>query len=262
MVVAHHGQEALDILQRDQAFDGILIDCQMPVMDSYTATRHICQRPELRAIPIIAMTAKAMAGDQEAAIEAGMIDHISKALDVEKMFVAMARWISPKVRTVADILSPNVQTESVTLPRIDKALQDTDTTVAIRSAHSLKGSAANLGIKGVESRALQLELACKNQADAATINDLLQNVIAELNPVIEALQALPHNEFAQVAMVQMDALTRAALLQQLRDELADDNSQAQDTMLRYLSLINPCRSTLWNWLRWSKISISSPHWHC
>jgi HPt (histidine-containing phosphotransfer) domain-containing protein len=64
----------------------------------------------------------------------------------------------------------------------------------IRCAHSLKGGAANLGIKGVESRALQLELACKTQADAATIDRLLQDVLAELTPILAGLQALPNNE--------------------------------------------------------------------
>jgi HPt (histidine-containing phosphotransfer) domain-containing protein len=188
----------------------------------------------------------------------------------------MARWITPAVRTIADTSSLIPQTESVALPRVEgidqdfglrvsagnkalyrrllgkfaissagfgeqfqKARQDADATAAIRSAHSLKGSAANLGIKGVESRALQLELACKTQADAATIDRLLQDVLAELTPVLAGLQALPNNEFAQAASVQMDGLARSALWQQLRDELTDDDSQAQDTLRRYLSAIKP-----------------------
>jgi CheY-like chemotaxis protein len=124
VVVAHHGQEALDILERDQAFDGVLMDCQMPVMDGYTATRQICQRKELRSIPVIAVTANAMAGDKEAALASGMVDHISKPLDVEKMFVTMAHWITPAVRTVADTSSPMPQTESVALPRVEGIDQD------------------------------------------------------------------------------------------------------------------------------------------
>jgi HPt (histidine-containing phosphotransfer) domain-containing protein len=109
----------------------------------------------------------------------------------------------------------------------------------MRCAHSLKGSAANLGIKRVESRALQLELACNNSAGAATIDELLQKVSAELIPVISALQALPMYDFAHAAQAKVESLPAFALLKQLRDEWADDDSQAQDTKRRYLSVVGP-----------------------
>ncbi|MDT8990701.1 response regulator [Curvibacter sp. APW13] len=95
VVVAHHGQEALDILARDTAFDGVLMDCQMPVMDGYNATREIRKNPALQKLPIIAMTANAMAGDKEKVLEAGMWDHIAKPLNVEVMFNTIAKWMHP-----------------------------------------------------------------------------------------------------------------------------------------------------------------------
>ncbi len=95
VVVANNGQEALDILGRDTRFDGVMMDCQMPVMDGYTATREIKKNPALWHIPVIAMTANAMAGDREKVIEAGMCDHIAKPLNVGEMFTTMAKWIQP-----------------------------------------------------------------------------------------------------------------------------------------------------------------------
>ena len=102
VVLAHHGQEALDILARHsqggaaaKPFDGVLMDCQMPVMDGYTATREIRKNPLYKDLPIIAMTANAMSGDKEKVIEAGMWDHIAKPLNVGAMFATLAKWIKP-----------------------------------------------------------------------------------------------------------------------------------------------------------------------
>ncbi len=96
VVLAQHGQEALDILGRDARFEAVLMDCQMPVMDGYTATRAIRANPALADLPVIAMTANAMAGDREKVLEAGMVDHIAKPLDVAAMFATIARWIQPR----------------------------------------------------------------------------------------------------------------------------------------------------------------------
>ncbi|MFW8406520.1 response regulator, partial [Klebsiella pneumoniae] len=76
------GAQALALLAQDRGFDGILMDCQMPVMDGYTATRLIRADPALAGIPIIAMTASTMAGDKEKALAAGMNDHIAKPLNM------------------------------------------------------------------------------------------------------------------------------------------------------------------------------------
>jgi len=104
-VVANHGQEALDILARDRNFDGVLMDCQMPVMDGYQASRALRAQPGWEQLPIIAMTANAMAGDREKVLAAGMQDHIGKPVNVGEMFTTMARWIKPKHGTpvAADI---------------------------------------------------------------------------------------------------------------------------------------------------------------
>jgi two-component system, sensor histidine kinase and response regulator len=93
--VAANGQEALERLATESRFDGVLMDCQMPVMDGYTATRAIRRRPELAGLPVIAMTANVMSGDREKALDAGMNDHIGKPINVREMFTTMAKWIRP-----------------------------------------------------------------------------------------------------------------------------------------------------------------------
>lgn len=94
---ADNGQQALDMLA-GQEFDGVLMDCQMPVMDGYEATRKIRAQEKFRNLPVIAITANAMVGDREKALDVGMNDHIAKPIDPDNMFMTMAKWISAKRR--------------------------------------------------------------------------------------------------------------------------------------------------------------------
>jgi signal transduction histidine kinase/DNA-binding response OmpR family regulator/HPt (histidine-containing phosphotransfer) domain-containing protein len=100
VVIAENGQEAIDILMASteaESFDGVLMDCQMPVMDGYVATRLIRINPRYATLPILAMTANALTGEREKVMAAGMNDQIIKPIDVAEMFVTMARWISPRL---------------------------------------------------------------------------------------------------------------------------------------------------------------------
>jgi CheY-like chemotaxis protein len=92
VAVAADGRQALDALERER-YDAVLMDCQMPVMDGYEATRALRQRAELKDLPVIAMTANAMAGDREKVIAAGMNDHVAKPIHVDELFAALARWV-------------------------------------------------------------------------------------------------------------------------------------------------------------------------
>ena len=93
VVVAQNGREALEQLSR-QAFDAVLMDCQMPELDGYAATRALragsCGATN-RETPVIAMTANALAGDREACIAAGMSDYVSKPVELVRLRVALER---------------------------------------------------------------------------------------------------------------------------------------------------------------------------
>jgi PAS domain S-box-containing protein/hemerythrin-like metal-binding protein len=93
--LAENGQEALDILTESgpDAFDLVLMDIQMPVMDGHAATRAVRRRSGFEKLPIIAMTAHTMAHEKEINAAAGMNDHIGKPFDNESFYRTLARWI-------------------------------------------------------------------------------------------------------------------------------------------------------------------------
>lgn len=91
---ADNGREAIELLA-SQDFDGVLMDCQMPVMDGYTTTRKLRQQQRFKNLPIIAMTASAMKGGKQKVLAAGMNDHIARPVNVNQMFITMAKWIKP-----------------------------------------------------------------------------------------------------------------------------------------------------------------------
>ncbi len=91
--IADNGQEALQLLAR-QPFDAVLMDMQMPVMDGIDATIAIRAMPEFARLPIIAMTANTMSGDDERCIAAGMNDHVPKPVDPERLFAVLGKWIA------------------------------------------------------------------------------------------------------------------------------------------------------------------------
>jgi PAS domain S-box-containing protein len=279
VVLANHGQEALDILAKDGAFDGVLMDCQMPVMDGYTATREIRKNPAFNDLPIIAMTANAMAGDREKVIEAGMWDHIAKPLNVENMFNTIAKWVKPKTGAgnaaaneadgagvtpvqagtegryglpelpgidVAAGLATTMQnaklytrllvkfrdSQGAFASLFDAALQDPDASAPARAAHTLKGTAGNIGATEVQAAAAALELACHEGAGEAIRKALLDAVVRTLEPVITGLNKLEDSQAhpgANVFTVDMRSELQPEL-QKLGKLLSRSDGEAADVL--------------------------------
>ncbi len=94
--VASDGQQALERLARLPRFDAVLMDCQMPVMDGYTATRKIRQQPELAGLLVIALTAEVSEDGSQKILDAGMDDHIAKPFDPPAMVSMLARLINER----------------------------------------------------------------------------------------------------------------------------------------------------------------------
>jgi CheY-like chemotaxis protein len=100
IVVVENGQEALDEV-KEQKYDLILMDMQMPVMNGFEATQKIRQLDEYKNTPIVALTAFAMKGDREKCLEAGATDYISKPIDSQE-FIQKVKYYTEKKEAVKE----------------------------------------------------------------------------------------------------------------------------------------------------------------
>ena len=121
VTVANNGKEAVEKAEQF-TYDCILMDMQMPEMDGYEATRTLRKKSQFKKLPIIAMTANAMAGDREKCLEAGMNDHVSKPINIKELFDALIKWIPKQenrgVSAAAQQNDPSSNSESdVLLPK-------------------------------------------------------------------------------------------------------------------------------------------------
>jgi len=218
--VANNGREAIDAITVG-AYDAILMDCQMPEMDGYEATRQL-RRAETgtgRHLPVIAMTAAAMTGDREQCLAAGMDDYITKPVSVEAIGNILERWIKPSSiragerasagpaeRPVLDpdrfgvlreldagdgdllgtIIHEYVNDATRLLASIRAAIAEGDPQTVEQHSHTLKGSSANLGAVGLTEICGKLE-ALGRAAALGTAPRLVEEANAEFERVRTAL---------------------------------------------------------------------------
>jgi CheY-like chemotaxis protein/HPt (histidine-containing phosphotransfer) domain-containing protein len=104
--LASNGEEALREVAAARP-DCVLMDCQMPVMDGYEASRHLRQDPQLQDLPIVALTANAMASDRERCLNAGMNDYVTKPVKRNELLAALARWVAEKPAVANDVANPS-----------------------------------------------------------------------------------------------------------------------------------------------------------
>jgi CheY-like chemotaxis protein len=134
--VADNGQIAVEKVQA-AAYDIVLMDMQMPVMDGLSATRIIRTMPQFNEMPIVAMTANAMQADREACRAAGMDDHVAKPIEPQELFQALLKWVKPREGAAdeADKLGlPNAAEHHVeeTGPRMPVGIDGLDTELGLR----------------------------------------------------------------------------------------------------------------------------------
>ena len=219
--VVGNGIEAVEALSRIR-YDAVLMDCQMPEMDGFEATRQIRMREGPgHHTPIVAMTAAAMAGDREACIAAGMDDYICKPVKLDDLEEVLWRWLArngraatPSGKTAApgdgDAIDhgrlaelralldgdPAFFADMVTsfldeVPPMLSALEDAvgrgDGDAVLKLSHNLKGSAASLGAPRLAALARDLEV-CVESDDLDVASGLLTDLQAEFDRVGTALK--------------------------------------------------------------------------
>lgn len=115
--VANNGEEAVAKVDKG-SYDCVLMDIQMPVMDGYTATERIRADPRFKELPILAMTANAMAEDRSRALAHGMNDHIPKPINPRELYRTLLKWIAPGEAAAG--VSATSEREAV-LPEVERS---------------------------------------------------------------------------------------------------------------------------------------------
>jgi CheY-like chemotaxis protein len=90
---ATNGRQAIEIIENTGNLSMVLMDIMMPEMDGYQTMREIRNKPQFRALPILALTAKAMKGDREKCLEAGASDYIAKPVNTDQLLSLLRVWL-------------------------------------------------------------------------------------------------------------------------------------------------------------------------
>jgi CheY-like chemotaxis protein len=232
--LAVNGREALDLLldAGPAAFDLVLMDVQMPVMDGMTATRELRAHSEFAELPVVAMTAHTMAHEKELSKTAGMDDHIGKPFDDVSFYRVLKKWIplaKQHVQEAAPIPAADRQAGSLPqlrgidmhaglslllgdearyrhwlsnfvdegpgyITQIFKALAAGEPAQAALAAHTLKGRGGMLGMGELHSRAAALELALDSGEPAHTLLIRLEQTVEVLCAEIRKGLGLPDRQ--------------------------------------------------------------------
>jgi PAS domain S-box-containing protein len=224
---ASNGKEALEKLSQ-QAYDLILMDIQMPVMDGYEATRNIRSKLGLVKLPIIALTASSSSSVREKCMEAGMDDYLSKPIDIHELMEMIDRFINPVVHKISAKQPPlpfskiSSSHPVLEIPGLDtrEAMQrlsigresylqllrkfakrhhgDVDETISLlkqdeygdarRMAHTLKGLAGTIGATKLSSQMANLEQAIKQRAPSSQLLNQLALAREELQTVVSHIE--------------------------------------------------------------------------
>ncbi|MFZ5765019.1 MAG: 7TM diverse intracellular signaling domain-containing protein [Thermodesulfobacteriota bacterium] len=263
--VATNGREALEEA-RQGGLDAVLMDVQMPVMDGFEATAAIRADARCRHLPIIAMTAHAMAGYRERCVAAGMNDYLAKPLEEQDLFAVLDRWLGPGRLGAPKAVGGERPALPDALPGLDVAgalrrlagnrrlyvelLNDLaadygdapfrlqvffarkEFSEALLLAHTVKGMAGNLGARRLAEAALVLEKAAEERR--TDVNDDFAALAAALTEVLSAIPLLggtiPLNSPPAVFWEIGNPATLQGCVEELGRLIRDNNIAAHDCL--------------------------------
>ncbi len=266
VTVANHGGIAVKILTegpQPPPFDLVLMDLQMPEMDGYTAVGILRKDARFDRLPILAMTAHALAEERQRCLEAGMNDHVTKPIDPDALFAAIGRWAKPLpasqtrqraasedveiptiegvdvedgLRRVAgsrklyrSLLEQFVARQAGVADEIAAALHRGDSGLAERLAHTVKGVSGNIGIRAVQEASARVEKSVKDSRPDVESNLAQLRIVMEsrVSAIREALAAAVSSR-SEERKTEFDAAAAAAAAARLRGLLlANDGDSAE-----------------------------------
>jgi CheY-like chemotaxis protein/HPt (histidine-containing phosphotransfer) domain-containing protein len=218
-----NGAEALAAIQ-SAAYDLILMDCEMPEMDGYEATRRIRTQETSKGksrMPIVALTAHAISGDQAKCMEAGMDDYLRKPIEPQELVEALRKWLPASLPPVSQVTQSNPQAKPpngvfneeellarlmgnrtlagkvvarfmqdapAMLQQLSERLEAGDAVETHRRAHGMKGAASTVSAGALRDAALKVEEAAL-AGDLASADQLLPSLDEKLEQLRAALQA-------------------------------------------------------------------------
>ncbi|MDO8786498.1 MAG: response regulator, partial [Sulfuritalea sp.] len=264
--LAENGQIAVDKV-RAAAYDIVLMDMQMPVMDGVTATREIRKEALFKDLPVVAMTANAMQGDRDRCMVAGMNDHVAKPIEPEDLWKVLLKWIKPrgsppspterKPQAADDAELPSgiegldianglrrvlgkkplyfsmlrkfVAGQKPAIANILTALDSNSWDTAERLAHTLKGVSGNIGAVTLLPLAEKLETAIMEHRPRTEIDARLGELKEPLGYLIAQLeQKLPEKQSQKA--VAIDPKKLKAVCDRLTVLLAANDARAVDVL--------------------------------
>ncbi|MDD5578712.1 MAG: response regulator [Methylobacter sp.] len=222
--LAENGQAALDQLKRE-TYDLILMDCQMPVMDGYEATRSLRSQEMAEGLtlrlPVVALTAHAVSGEREKCLAAGMDDYLSKPIAKTELAAALSRWLTDSVHLpvspsregsireesslviwdkvsalkrlegdealLAEMITLFLQDAPLRLSELNKALAENDLPALADAAHALKGMAMHFCAATVINLAAELERNSRNKCNQPELRLMTEQLTEAINNLIENL---------------------------------------------------------------------------
>ncbi|HSM75148.1 MAG TPA: response regulator, partial [Desulfobacterales bacterium] len=234
--IAPDGRQAVAAVSRGR-FDAVLMDVQMPVMDGLEATTRIRQDPRHAGLPIVAMTAHALKGDEERCLAAGMNAYIAKPVSRDALYSVLGKLLKgrsgsserlsepqrPGADTLPDrlpglqigaarsalgldaatfrgILQRFARDGAETAARIETALEAEDRPALRQNAHALRGSAAAIGAADLAAAARDLETAAADPAsDPGGFGPRFKRLQTALDEVRQSLESLVHPPEAETA---------------------------------------------------------------
>jgi len=269
--VANDGREAVEKLLAlgDLPYDAVLMDLQMPEMDGYQATARIRAEPRLAGLPIVAMTAHAMAEERDRCLAAGMQAHITKPIDPELLYRTLMQFHRPgravevsaktvdhssppdapfnvvgvdvvdglrrvagNVKLYRSLLRQFVEQQADAAAKISTCVEQRDFALAETLMHTLKGVSGNLGAKTTNEIAAELEIPLRNR-DVRSLDAGLPRLSIELARTMEAIRnsLAADSVEARPPPVALDPTETIALLKHLKQLLAGDDGAALDQLL-------------------------------